>query len=156
MAVKKLKDFLDLNGVEYVTIKHSPAYTSQKTAALAHVKGRNLAKPVMVKVDGELAMAVLPAKYRVDLQLLQMETGAADVELAGEPDFAGLFPSCDTGAEPPFGNLWDMPVYVDRTLTDDEQIAFNAGTHAELLQLAYRDYERLVHPRVFAFARPER
>jgi Ala-tRNA(Pro) deacylase len=155
MAVKKLKDFLDRNGVEYVTIRHSPAYTSQKIAALAHVKGRNLAKPVMVRVDGRMAMAVLPAKYRVDLELLQRETGAAAVELARETDFAGLFPNCDTGAEPPFGNLWKLPVYVDRTLADDEQIAFNAGTHAELMQLAYSDYERLVHPTVLAFSRLE-
>ena len=156
MAVQKLKDFLDRNRVEYVSISHSPAYTAQKVAALAHVKGRNLAKAVMIKVDGKMAMAVLPAKYRIDLQLLRAETGAREVELAPETEFENLFPNCDTGAEPPFGNLWDLPVYVDRTLTQDEEIAFNAGSHSELLQLSYADYARLVKPRVIAFSRPER
>jgi Ala-tRNA(Pro) deacylase len=156
MAVRKLKDFLDRNGVEYITISHSPAYTAQKVAASAHVKGRNLAKPVMIRIDGKMAMAVLPAKYRVDLQLLRAQTGAREVELARESEFEHLFPNCDTGAEPPFGNLWDLPVYADVTLTRDEEIAFNAGSHSELLQLTYADYARLVKPRVIAFSRPER
>ena len=156
MAVKKLKDFLDRNGVEYIAIKHSPAYTAQKIAALAHVKGRFLAKPVMVKLDGRMVMAVLPSKYRVDLEALRDATRAGQAELAHESEFAHLFPNCDTGAEPPFGNLWNMPVYVDRTLTQDETIAFSAGSHSELLQLSYTDYARLVEPEVLSFSQPER
>jgi Ala-tRNA(Pro) deacylase len=156
MAVKKLKDFLDRNGAEYISIKHSPAYTAQKIAALAHVKGRNLAKPVMVKLDGRMVMAVLPSKYRVDLDLLREATRAGKAELARETEFSHLFPNCDTGAEPPFGNLWKMPVYVDRTLAEDKEIAFNAGSHSELVQLSYEDYARLVEPTVLSFSRPER
>ncbi len=156
MAVKKLKDFLDRNGVEYISIRHSPAYTAQKIAALAHVKGRNLAKAVMVKLDGRMVMAVLPSKYRVDLDRLREAAGAGNAELAREAEFAHLFPNCDTGAEPPFGNLWKLPVYVDRTLTADAEIAFNAGSHSELLQLSYADYARLVEPTVLDFSRPER
>lgn len=156
MAVKKLKEFLDRNKVEYISIKHSPAYTAQKIAALAHVKGRNLAKAVMVKLDGRMAMAVLPSKYRVDLDALRDATRSGKAELAHETEFSHLFPNCDTGAEPPFGNLWNMPVYVDRTLTGGTEIAFNAGSHSELLQLSYADYARLVEPRVISFSRPER
>jgi Ala-tRNA(Pro) deacylase len=156
MAVKKLKDFLDRNGVEYISIQHSPAYTAQKIAALAHVKGRNLAKPVMVRLDGRMVMAVLPSKYRVDLDLLREATRAGKAELARETEFSHLFPNCDTGAEPPFGNLWNLPVYVDKTLAEDKEIAFNAGSHSELVQLSYEDYARLVEPKVLSFSRPER
>jgi len=148
MPVTKLKEFLDDNKIKYVCITHSRAYTAQETAESAHIPGKDLAKTVIVKIDGEMAMAVLPAHDHVDLDLLKAAAGAKNVELANEREFKDLFPNCETGAMPPFGNLYNMKVYVEESLTGDDQIAFNAGTHTELMQLSYRDFESLVKPRV--------
>lgn len=152
MPVQKLQDFLDGQGVRYLTIRHSPAYTAQEIAALAHVPGREMAKTVMIHHRGRMAMAVLPASRRIDVEHLREALGAEDVRLAEEHEFRELFPGCETGAMPPIGNLYGLEVFVDRSLTEDEQIAFNAGTHHELVQMAYADYERLVRPKVFDFA----
>ena len=148
MPARKLKEFLDDHHVRYVTINHSPAFTAQEIAASAHIPGKELAKTVMVDLDGELAMAVLPASLRVDLKRLKGATGADHVELAKESEFADRFPECELGAMPPFGNLYDMAVYADQRLREDHHIAFNAGSHAELIRLPYRDFERLVQPKV--------
>ena len=153
MPLKKLMEFLDKNGVKYVSIRHSPAYTAQEIAGAAHIKGQNLAKTVMVKIDGRLAMAVLPARCRVDLDRLKQARSAQSVELATEAEFTRLFPDCEAGAMPPFGNLYDLPVWVDTTLTSDDQIAFNAGTHSDLVQMAYKDFERLAAPEITDFCR---
>lgn len=152
MPVTTLKEFLDSHGVKYVTIQHSAAYTAQEIAASAHVSGKDLAKTVMVKIDGKMAMAVLPASYKVDFDLLKEATGAGAIELAGEDEFKDLFPSCEPGTMPPFGNLWDLDVFVAATLAEDEEIAFSAGSHTELVRLAYADFERLVKPRVLKFS----
>ncbi len=152
MPVRKLKEFLDQNGVRWVSIVHSPAYTAQEVAASAHVKGKDLAKTVMVKVDGKPVMIVLPASQRVDFQVLREVTGGQNVVLASEAEFRELFPDCEAGAMPPFGNLYGMDVYVAPKLAEDEEIAFNAGSHTELMKLRYADFERLVKPRVAAFA----
>jgi Ala-tRNA(Pro) deacylase len=146
MTAAKLGKFLDENHVKYVTIRHSPAYTAQETAASAHVRGRNLAKTVMVKLDGKMVMAVLRADHRVNLEQLKKATGTAEAQIAEEGEFEALFPDCDTGAMPPFGNLWNLSVYVDHALTADDEIAFNAGSHSELVQLGFDDYRRLVNP----------
>jgi Ala-tRNA(Pro) deacylase len=146
-----LKEFLDRNGVKYVCITHSTAYTAQEIAALVHIKGRELAKTVIVKLDDAMAMAVLPASHQINLEMLKTGTGAKDIHLATELEFRTRFPGCETGAMPPFGNLYDMPVFVDETLTKDAEIAFNAGTHNELIRLSYADFERLVQPRVVKF-----
>ncbi|MEE9157756.1 MAG: YbaK/EbsC family protein [Gammaproteobacteria bacterium] len=152
MPVKKLKDFLDKNKTKYVSIKHSPTYTAQEIAASAHIPGKELAKTVMVKLDGKMAMAVLPASFRVDLNRLKDAAGVGVVEIANEQDFKNLFPECELGAMPPFGNLYDMDVYVAQSLAEDEEIAFNAGSHTELIKLAYKDFEKLVAPKVVEFA----
>ncbi len=152
MPVKKLKEFLDSNQVKYVTISHSAAYTAQEIAASAHVPGKELAKTVMVKVDGQLAMAVLPASFKVDLQHLKDASGAKSVELANEREFRDMFPGCETGGMPPFGNLYGMEVFVSAKLAEDDEIAFNAGSHTELVKLAYEDFARLVKPKVVHFA----
>ena len=152
MPVKKLKEFLDSHQVKYVSISHSAAYTAQEIAASAHVPGKDLAKTVIVKIDGKLAMAVLPASYKVDLAHLKETLGATTVELASEREFRDMFPGCETGGMPPFGNLFDMEVYVSAKLAEDQEIAFNAGSHTELLKLAYKDFERLVKPKVIHFA----
>jgi Ala-tRNA(Pro) deacylase len=148
MPVERLKRFLESEGVKYVTLSHSQAFTAQEIAASAHIPGKELAKTVMVKIDGDMAMAVLPADDRVDRDLLKQAAGADVVELASESEFRDLFSNCQLGAMPPFGNLWDMKVFVDERLTEDEEIAFNAGSHSELVRLAYADFERLVRPQV--------
>ena len=152
MPVKKLKDFLDSNNIKYVTLSHSPAYTAQQIAASAHIPGKELAKTVMVKIDGKMAMAVLPASYKVNFNLLKKTAGAKKVELASEDEFKDMFPECEVGAMPPFGNLYGMEVFVAKSLAEDEEIAFNAGSHTELIRLAYNDFEKLVKPKVVKFS----
>ncbi len=152
MPAKKLAEFLNSNQVKYVTITHSTAYTAQEVAALAHIRGQDMAKTVIVSLDGKLAMAVLPASKHVDLGLLKAMTGAKSVALATEAEFRGKFPECETGAMPPFGNLYQVPVFVDESLTKDKEISFNAGTHNELMRIAYADFERLVQPTVTRFS----
>ncbi len=146
MAVKQLQEFLDSNQVKYQSIAHSVAYTAQEIAAAAEVPGRELAKTIIVRIDGELAMAVLPASYKVDTELLAKAAGAEKVEIAQEKDFSDLFPGCELGAMPPFGNLYGMKVFVAEKLAEDEEICFNAGTHRELIRIKYADFERLVKP----------
>lgn len=148
MAVSKLKEFLDTKKVKYVTISHSQAFTAMEVAESAHVRGRDLAKTVILKVDGKLIMMVLPATQKVDLDRFRSSTKAVSVELASERDFRADFPGCELGAMPPFGNLYGMDVYADPRLAEDDEIAFNAGTHTELIRLAYKDFERLVMPKM--------
>lgn len=136
-------------------ITHSPAYTAQEVAASAHIKGKEVAKTVMVKVDGKMAMAVLPASRKVDFALLKKVAKAREVELAGENEFKDVFPDCEIGAMPPFGNLYGMEVFVDESLREDKEIAFNAGSHSELIKMAYKDFERLVKPKIAAFSTKE-
>ncbi|ACF46926.1 MAG: YbaK/EbsC family protein [Prosthecochloris sp.] len=146
MPIQKLRNFLDSHRIKYFIISHSPAYTAQEIAASAHVPGKELAKTVMVTIDGRLAMAVLPASGKLDFTMLERVASSNDVLLASEEDFADMFPGCEVGAMPPFGNLFGMKTYVDRELARDEEIVFNAGDHTELLRLSFRDYEHLVHP----------
>lgn len=155
MPVQRLKEFLDREGIRYVSILHSTAYTAQEVAQTAHISGDEMAKCVMIKVDGKMAMAVLPASYQVDFGLLREAIGADHVTLAHEREFAELFPQCELGAMPPFGNLYGMPVYVAAKLSEDESIAFNAGTHRELIRLPYADFVRLVKPTVLKFSAHE-
>lgn len=152
MPVQKLKAFLDEHETRYVVIQHSPGYSAQEVAAFAHIPGKELAKTVMVKLDKRMAMAVVPASHRVDLERLREAAGASEIALSTETEFRGLFPSCDLGAMPPFGNLWNMPVYVSSALAEDVEIAFSAGSHAEVVRLAYEDFDRLVGPTVAAFS----
>lgn len=152
MPVKKLREFLDERRIKYVAIHHSPAFTAQEIAASAHIPGKLLAKTVMVKLDGEMALAVLPASGRIDFDQLRNTSGARTVELAAEEEFRSRFPDCEVGAMPPFGNLYGMKTYVAEELAEDEEIAFNAGSHTELIRLTYRDFEKLVQPYKLAFA----
>jgi len=151
MPARRLKEFLDSHGVKYVSIVHSPAYTAQEVAASAHIPGREMVKTVMIKIEGEMAMAVLPCNRKVVMQDLRELTGCDDVKLAGEVEFQSLFPDCEVGAMPPFGNLYGMEVYAAPSLEADEQIAFNAGSHTEVIKMAYADFARLVKPNVVAF-----
>ena len=148
MPLRKLMECLEANGIEYETITHPPAYTAQEIAASAHIPGREVAKTVILKVDGSMIMAVIPATEWVNLDLVRHACKAKNVTLADEDEFKSMFPDCEPGAMPPFGNLWNMDVFVSDTLADDEEIAFNAGSHSELVKCSYSDFERVVHPRV--------
>ena len=152
MPLQKLKDFLDYHDVKYVSIRHSHAYTAQEIAESVHVPGKELAKTVMIKIAGKMAMAVLPATERVDFDLLTGVAGTDNVHLAGEDEFKNLFPECEPGAMPPFGNLYGMDVYAERSLSRDKEIAFNAGSHTEVFRMKYKDYERLVNPKLARFS----
>ena len=148
---QRLRDLLDQRGVRYTVVTHSPAYTAQELAQSMHTPGREVAKVVIVKHAGKLALAVLPAQARVDLERL----GAAlhgEVELASERKFAAAFPDCELGAMPPFGGLYGLITWVDESLTRDQEIVFNAGTHADAFRMSFEDYRRLAAPIVLWFA----
>jgi Ala-tRNA(Pro) deacylase len=146
MPLTKIKEFLDKNKVKYVIVRHSPAYTAQEVAAAAHISGKELAKTVMIKIDGKLAMAVLPASYKISFDQLKAALDVNDVKLAYEQEFMDKFPDCEVGAMPPFGNLYGFDVYVAESLAEDEEIAFNACSHTELVKMRFDDFEKLIKP----------
>jgi Ala-tRNA(Pro) deacylase len=148
MPLTKLREFLDSHNIRYLIFSHSLAYTAQGIAALTHISGKELAKTVIVRLDGDLAMAVVPAYRHVDLALLKKAAGAHAVELATELEFKDKFPDCEAGAMPPFGNLYGMAVYADESLTSNHEITFNAGTHRDLLRMDWDDLVRLVEPTI--------
>ncbi len=152
MPLKKLKEYLDLNKIKYITISHSSAFTSQEIAASAHIPGKELAKTVLIKIDGKMAMAVLPASDKVDFDLLKEFLGGENIRLAYEQEFIDRFPDCELGAMPPFGNMYGMEVYVSRSLTEDEEIAFNGCSHSVLVKMPYKDFEKLVKPKILDFS----
>lgn len=152
MAIpRRLEEFLSRSRVGYKHLVHTEAYTAQEIAAAMHVKGKELAKAVLVKADGRVVMTVLPANMRIDFGKLREALNERDVRLAREEDFKTLFPDCETGAEPPFGNLYGIETLVDRSLADDTDIFFNAGTHYEAVEMSYKDYEGLVKPKIADF-----
>lgn len=153
MPMSRIREYLDKHEIKYVVISHSVAHTAQGIAALTHIPGSELAKTVIVKIDGKPAMAVVPASFHVDLRLFKKATGANSVELASEEEFKDLFPECETGAMPPFGNLYGMDVYADERLAKDKEIAFNAGSHRELIRLAWEDFNRLAKPQMVELVR---
>jgi Ala-tRNA(Pro) deacylase len=152
MSTSKLTDYLEINEVQYKVIEHSLAYTAQEIAASARIPGMQLAKTVMLKIDEQIAMAVLPAPQRVNFKRFKEFTGAKKVELAKEAEFKKMFPDCEPGAMPPFGNLYDIDVYAAESLAEEIEIAFCAGTHTELILLSFKDFERLVKPKIFDFS----
>ena len=152
MPLAKIKEFLDEHNIKYTIIKHSSAFTAQEIAASAHISGKELAKTVMIKFDGKMAMAVLPASYKISFDDLKEVLGVEKVRLAYEQEFMDKFPDCEVGAMPPFGNLYGMEVYVAESLADDEEIAFNACSHTELIRMNYKDFEELVKPKRMKFS----
>lgn len=156
MPAKRLTDYLDQNNIKYTTLKHSLAYTAQEIAAVSHIPGKNLAKTVMINVKGKIAMAVLPGSYKINFDELKQALGTDSVRLAHEKEFLNMFPDCEVGAMPPFGNLYGIDVYVAQSLTEDEEIAFNSCTHSELIQMSYKDFEKLVQPKIIKFTFPSK
>jgi Ala-tRNA(Pro) deacylase len=149
---ERLEAYLREHGVRYEVTPHAEAYTAQEVAAAEHVSGRQFAKVVIADVDGKHVMLVLPAATRVDLVKLRAALGAKVARLAREEEFAPQFPDCEAGAMPPFGNLYNIPVYMDRSLTDQPRIVFNACSHRETVSIATADYHRLASPTVIEFA----
>jgi len=154
MISTRLKQFLDQQQVGYDVMQHDPAFTAQQLAARLHVPGREFVKVVVVKLDGQFALAALPAPLRINLKRLAEGAGAKRGQIATETEFQQLFPDCELGAMPPFGNLYSLPTYVDQELSFDETIVINAGTHAEAIRLRYSDFARLARPRVIRFGEP--
>ncbi|UCD71965.1 MAG: YbaK/EbsC family protein [Syntrophobacterales bacterium] len=150
--VGRLKSYLDKNGVDYHILYHQRVYTAQEVAAAQHVSGKELAKVVMIKVGSEPAMMVLPASFMVDMDKLKKLFHGKRVKLAREEEFQGLFPDCEIGAMPPFGNLYELEVYVDTVLAEQSHIVFQAGSHVETIKMAYKDFVNLVQPHVVDFA----
>ncbi len=153
---ERLEVYLRENEVSYERQHHARAVTAQEVAATEHVPGKMFAKTVMVLADEKLVMLVLPAPYHVNPEKAAVALGAREVRLADEERFEDVFPDCEVGAMPPFGNLYDVPVCVDRTLSEDETIVFRAGTHTDTMSVEYADFERLVGPTVAEFADPPR
>lgn len=151
MPGQKPMAFLEEEGVPYRTIDHQPAYTAQEIAAETHIPGHALAKTVIVKLDGRLAMAVLPASDHVDLDALASAAGAKEAELASEEEFEDVFPDSELGAMPPFGNLYGLEVFAAGNLPADDEIAFNGGSLSQLVRIRYADFERLVRPKIAEF-----
>jgi Ala-tRNA(Pro) deacylase len=152
MLSPRLHSLLDEQHAPYTTLTHPRTVTAQETANATHVGNRHFAKAVMLKVDGELAMMVMPAAYRVDVTRLSRALGGPLVELAEEAEFRDAFPDCEIGAMPPFGHLYGMPVYVDSRLADQTEIAFNAGSHTDTVRMTYGEFERLAQPELLWLA----
>src|SRR5205809_8062003 len=144
---KRLIDCLNENKVQYQILHHPEAVTAQRIAQAEHVKGRHHAKVVMVKSGDQHLMTVLPADHQIDLEKVEKAIGEA-VSLGKEQEFTTLFSDCAIGAMPPFGNLYGLPTYVDQSLAEQDYIVFEAGTHTEAIKMSYRDYEKIVKPKV--------
>jgi len=144
---QRLIDCLNESKIGYETLHHPEAVTAQRIAQAEHVKGRHHAKVVMVKSGERHVMIVLPADHQIDLEKAAKAIGQGAL-LDTEPEFKALFPDCAVGAMPPFGNLYGVPTYVDKRLSEEDYIVFEAGTHTDAIKLSYRDYEKIVKPRV--------
>lgn len=151
MPCDKLLQYLDDNQVQYELVKHPKAYAAKDVAFKAGIPGRMFAKTVLIKLDGQLAMAVLPAEDKVNFHLLREAARAETITLATENEFEKIFPDCELGAMPPFGNLYGMAVFLAGTLTRAENLSFNAGNHTEVITMPYNDFNRLVQPQVAWF-----
>jgi len=152
-CLELLEGYLNTEGVAYTIDEHPPRYTAQELARVEHVSGRLIAKAVMVVADGNPVMVVVPGVAKVDPGAVRKALGAEEVRLAVEEEFGRLFPDCEVGAMPPFGNLYGVPVLVDAALAGDPVIFFNAGSHRRTVTMTYADYARLVRPAVGAFAK---
>ena len=148
----RVTEFLDKSAVPYQISEHPPTFTAQQMAAVEHEPGQFVAKPVIIKADGEYMMCVLSASYKIDLGELKDQLGANSVELAEETQIGKIFDDCELGAEPPFGNLYDMPTVMDKALESDDHITFQAGTHEKAVSMSMDEYRKLVKPKVLDFS----
>jgi len=152
MINKRLKEFLDKKGISYTMLQHEEAFTAQEIAALSHTPGKERVKVVILISDERYFMVALPASYRIDLEKLKGILKVENLRLSTEEEFGKLFPDCEIGAMPPFGNLYDIDTYVDETLSECETIVFLAGSHKESIKMGYKDYTEAVRPKMAQFA----
>ena len=148
----RILEYLVKKGVDFESSEHTPVFSAQNMAAVEHEPGKYVAKPVIVKADHQYVMCVLAACCNVDLMKLKQYLGAELVDLASETEIARLFPDCELGAEPPFGNLYDLPTIMDKALEKDDHILFQAGEHDKAMRLSMADYLKLVGPRILDFS----
>jgi len=152
MAIaKNLLEMLKKEKVKYEHVAHPEVYTTQEVAAVEHERGRHVVKTVVVKADGKLVLAAVPSAMKVDVKALGKLLGAKQVEVAQEHEFANMFPDCEVGAMPPFGNLYGLPLWLDARLTACKEVVFNAGTHTDTVKMSFKDFERLASPEVGEF-----
>ena len=153
-TLNDLTRYLDNNAIEYRIMTHVPAYSAHNVAMVTHVPDEEMAKTVLVRADHTYWLAVLPAQHVVGERLLKHVLEVHDVHLASEDDLETVFPGCESGAMPPFGNLFGLPVIVDRAIAMNQEIVFNACSHTESIRMKFWDFERLVRPVVADFADP--
>jgi Ala-tRNA(Pro) deacylase len=154
MAIsRKLKTYLDKNKIKYSTLKHKEAFTAQEIAAAQHIPGKQVVKSVLIKADDKYVLAVLPAIHMVDFSSLKKALNAKKVSLATENEINKVIPDFEIGAMPPFGSMFDLPVYADSTLKEDKEIVFNAGTHKDMVKMKYKDFEKLAKPALGEFGK---
>ena len=151
MYNRQLAEYLEGQSVDYRWITHPPSFTANETAQRAQVPKEKFAKTVIVKLNGKMAMTVMPATEKLSFRRLKNTVGVNDVRLVPEKEFEDKFPGCERGAMPPFGRLYGMPVFVSGTLAEDSEIAFNAGSHREVIKIAFKDFEKIEHPRIGDF-----
>ena len=147
----RVTEYLDKSGTRYDVTEHPPTFTAQQMAAVEHEPGKFVAKPVIVKADGEYMMCVLSACYKIDLAALKSQLGAESVELADEKEIGKIFDDCELGAEPPFGNVYGLETIMDKALEDDDHILFQAGAHDKAIRMSMDDYIRIVKPKIMEF-----
>ena len=149
----KLQELLEKHQVSYTHHVHATAYTAKEVASMEHLPNHRFAKVVVFTGEEGIGMAVLPADYVVDMQELRVALGLKRARLATEKELAEQFPDCELGAMPPVGNLYNMPTFVESSLTEEERIAFNAGTHRDVIYIRFEDYKRLASPTIIHFSR---
>jgi Ala-tRNA(Pro) deacylase len=153
MIAISVSEFLRSRGVPFSVVSHRTAFTAQEEAAVAHVPGRMWAKTVVCVADGAPVLAVLPAHYSIEIEPLRQLIGATAVRLANEVELGPMYPGCELGAMPPLGPLYNQRVYMDESLSNDQEVVFNAGTHTDAVRMKLEDFVQLVQPVVGAFGR---
>jgi Ala-tRNA(Pro) deacylase len=152
MVNKQVEEYLSTKSIGYRWVTHQPSYTARETASCAHIPSRQFAKTVVVRLNGKMALTVMSADEKLSLRRLKDTAGVHDVRLVSEAELEQRFPGCERGAMPPLGSLYGLPVFVSTTIAEDDEIAFNAGSHTEIVQLSYRDFQKLERPRIGDFA----
>ncbi|MHC4076276.1 MAG: aminoacyl-tRNA deacylase [Planctomycetota bacterium] len=148
----EVTEYLDKLSARYEITEHRPAFTAQRMAQAEHVRGMNVAKPVVVSADGKNYMSVLPACCKIDFDALKTALGAQKVELVNEITLSRLFPDCEIGAEPPFGSFYGLPTIMDERLEEDDYIIFQSGTHRKAMKMELAEYKRIESPKVLSFS----
>lgn len=152
---ERLEAYLREHKVPFQLQHHPEAFSAQRIAESEHIPGKMVAKTVIVLADNQMTALVLPASHRADLNKVQAVLGASEIRLAHEQEFANVFPDCEVGTMPPFGNLYGVPVYAEKSLSEEETMVFPVGTYTDTISLKYADFARLVQPKVIEFARTQ-